>query len=135
MLDSGTMKNVCEFGEDPQNNQQSRSIKILGAFKSSSLENSVGDLEYKGRVRIFFRAVTPAENKYRETFTLAIYDTSSFAYKIDEIDDGLFTTFACGYPCQTCDLDNPTSCSSCYSGFGKATYMQRDKVTGVATCK
>ena len=89
ILDSGTMKNVCKFGED-------RTIKIENAFNT---DRSKETLEYKGRVRIFFRAITPAENKYRESFTLAIFESKNYAYKIDEIDDGLFTTFTCGYPC------------------------------------
>jgi hypothetical protein len=56
------------------------------------------------------------------------------AYIIDEIQDGLYTTFECGYPCATCDVNDPSICTSCPVGSSNPSFLQRDQRTGRATC-
>jgi hypothetical protein len=107
---------VCSFGEDTM-------IKVTNAFLEAASETHTGQLEYSGMVEIRFKAKNPYDNRQSQSFTLATFETSSMAYVIDEIQDGLFTTFECGYPCATCDVNDPSICTSCPLGSSNPSFL------------
>jgi hypothetical protein len=107
---------VCSFGEDTM-------IKVTNAFLSAASETHTGQREYSGRVEIRFKAKNPYDNRFSQSFTLATFETSSMAYVIDEIQDGLYTTFECGYPCATCDVNDPSICTSCPLGSSNPSFL------------
>jgi len=77
-------------------------------------------------IKLFINNLTnPKENVVTKSFQLI---TKSYdGYKIDERTTDLAINFYCVFPCKTCNLTNPTQCTSCYWTTTEYKYLYKDQ--------
>lgn len=80
---------------------------------------------------------TPFTNQATDSFIVSSFNLVNglYYYFIDIAPNGLFIKSLCSYPCNTCPVDEPFKCLSCFESHGSQTglpFLQLD--TCVSEC-
>ena len=108
----------------------SKTIIVNNAFKGTFYADG------KSYINITIEGFqNPLANTVTDSFVIQTFNqpttSTTVYYFIDWIVSGLSLNSACNYPCRTCDKDDPSSCTSCYSS-GTLNKLQDN--TCVTTC-